>query len=214
LWDFTTIRKGNNKGYISHPLFRQGQRDLARQMKRIRIKGNGDNKGGIPLELLKDRKALAAASVDPTGRHHHHQYGPNMASGAGSTSMNGINSAALLAMNQNPTLNMMMMMQHPLQQQQHQHQQQQQQNQGYMGQIGQSPQNNPAAMQQVLLQIQMQQQMMLMQQQLVMQQMVGANSSAAGGGGTTNVMTLNSGESNTNGGYMLGSGLNNKPEEV
>jgi hypothetical protein len=210
LWDFSTIRKGKNKGYISHPLFKQGQRDLARQMKRIRIKGNGE-RGGIlasangssSLGLFKDKKGLLGGNqplLHPNPLHH-----PSMGIGISPSTMNGIN-PALLAMNSNQALNMMMMLPQQVQQQQQQ-QFQQSNHQGYLGQMmGQLPQQQqqsqqgsttnsstnlgtagPAAMQQVLLQIQMQQQMMLMQQQLVMQQMAGTNAAAAAANRNINI---------------------------
>jgi HSF-type DNA-binding len=50
LWNFHTIRKGNNKGYTSHPCFRRGDIDLCKDMTRVRVKGTGKKRGITPSE--------------------------------------------------------------------------------------------------------------------------------------------------------------------
>lgn len=52
LWNFETVRKGPNKGFTSHPLFRRGNRDLCKGMERIRVKGNGKKRTPTSLSSM------------------------------------------------------------------------------------------------------------------------------------------------------------------
>jgi len=61
LWNFHTIRKGNNKGYTTHPSFRRGRVQLCNEMTRVRVKGTGKKRGGTALD---DREKSLSSEED------------------------------------------------------------------------------------------------------------------------------------------------------
>eukprot|EP00934_Nitzschia_sp_Nitz4_P005202 Nitzschia sp. Nitz4//scaffold230_size58257//10773//11732//NITZ4_006474-RA/size58257-processed-gene-0.49-mRNA-1//1//CDS//3329543229//5192//frame0 len=61
LWNFQTVRKGPQKGFTMNPLFRKGDRELCKSMKRVRVKGTGKKR--IPG---KDATSGSVAAPSPS----------------------------------------------------------------------------------------------------------------------------------------------------
>lgn len=61
LWNFHLVRKGADKGYISHPKFRRGQRAMCQEIQRVIIKGTGKKRKPVTANAMIESNASVAA---------------------------------------------------------------------------------------------------------------------------------------------------------